>query len=269
MTVTCSLSATTNGDETLISALSPTREFTFRVRDLAHDPIYIRDYAVYIRRDTQPDAKAYLDNLVGRPADLYDRVPAEPEQTLARAFAEIPRLDVTNQEPFGRYVVLGIDGGRQEWGLRYNGELFADKRELKLMGRDAARLRWPGHQLRFRFGSGSPPDFREHAGVTQQRLLDGWLPVVESIWLDREVEYKQVAFTAPIAGAFRSAEESSGTEDVAAFLRFTIRNTGCAPGAASTSGLLTPARRSWSCVTACFGLLGAWCRRRRFSANGE
>ncbi len=111
LTVACSLSATTNGDETLISALSPTREFTFRVRDLVHDPIYIRDYGIYIRRDAQPDAKAYLDSLVGRPGDLYSRVPAEPEQTLARACAEIPRLDVTNQEPFGRYVVLGIDGG--------------------------------------------------------------------------------------------------------------------------------------------------------------
>ncbi len=116
--------------------------------------------------------------------------------------------------------------GRQEWGLRFNGELFADKRELKLMGRDAARLRWPGHQLRFRFGSGDPPDFRERVGATQQSLLEGWLPVVESTWLDREVEYTQVAFAAPIAGAFRPAEEIVGTEDVAAFLRFTIRNTG-------------------------------------------
>lgn len=226
LAVVCAQSATTNGDEALISTVSPSREFTFRVSDLAHSPIYIRDYDIYICCSGQPDPAAYLNSLAGRPADLYSRVSVEAEQTLARAFTEIPRLDVTNQEPFGRYVVLGIDGGRQEWGLRYNGELFADKRELKLLGRDAARLRWPGHQLRLRFGGGDPPDFRERAGATQQSLREGWLPVVESTWLDREIEYTQLAFAAPIAGAFRPVEEIVGTEDVAAFLRFTIRNTG-------------------------------------------
>ncbi len=225
LTIAWARGATTNGDETLISMAAPAGEFTFRMRDVAREPIFIRDYGIFIRTAGQVDAETYLNSLSGRPANLYQRVAVEPEQTLARACAEIPRLDVTKQAPFGRYVVLGTDGGRQEWALRYNGELFGDKRELKLMGRDAARLRWPGHQLRFRFGSGDPPDFRERSGATQQSRLEGWLPVFESSWLDREIEYRQLAFAAPIAGAMKPAEEILGTENVAAFLRFTMRNT--------------------------------------------
>lgn len=217
--------ATTPGDETLLTLRTPEHTFTFRLRDLESGPLYLPDYKVYIARPGHPHFADYLRQLETKPKNLYDRVEDEPEQNLARAMAEIPPLDVTKQAPFGRYVALGIDGGRQEWALRYNGELFADKRELKLAGRDAARLLWPGQQLRFRFGSGDPPDFREGRKATQQSRLEGWLPVFTSRWLDREIEYEQTAFAAPLAGPMQAAESIRGDEDVVALVRFTLRNT--------------------------------------------
>ena len=125
----------------------------------------------------------------------------------------------------GRYLPLALDGGRQEWAVRFNGELFADRGSLKPMGRDTARLIWPAMQLRFRFGSGDPPDFRERKDASRQSILHDWLPVVITRWLDREIEYEETAFVAPLAGKMRPPVELRGDEDVAALVRFTLRNT--------------------------------------------
>ena len=152
----------------------------------------------------------------------------EPEQSLQRALAEIPPLDPTIQDTqsgMGRYLPIGVDAGRQEWVIRWTGELFADKLGLKLLGRDAAHLIWPGRMIRFRFGSGDPPDFRERRGATEQSLLDGWLPVIISRWQDREFSFEQTAFATLLDGPLTPPAARRGDEPVVAMLRFVIRNT--------------------------------------------
>ena len=213
-------------DRTIITVHTAAHTFSFLVDDLAQGPIYIPDYHVFITRADAPISyEAFKAQRASAPRLLYDRVLDEPEQSLGRALAEIPRLDETITEPFGRYLPLAAEAGRQEWAIRYNGELFGDKVLLKLWGRDAARLTWPGHQLRFRFGTGDPIDFRERRGATQQSLQEGWLPVVTSVWLDREIEYTQTTFAALIDGPMTGQEARRGDEDIAAMMRFTIRNT--------------------------------------------
>ena len=213
-------------DATMVTVRTAARTFTFRVADLAQGPIHIPDYGVVVAWAGQvPEPAALQARIAAAPKPIYDRVAAEPEQSLTRALAEIPALDVTKVEPFGRYLPLAAEAGRQEWAVRYNGELFASKRHLKLLGRDAARLQWPGELLRFRFGSGDPPDFRERRDGTQQSLLDGWLPVVESRWLDREIEYRQTAFACLLDGPLTAPDKRRGDEDMVAMLRFSIRNT--------------------------------------------
>ena len=213
----------------MLTIRTQARSFSFLVADLDRGPIYIEDYGVYVTwTETPVDFAAFRDQLATKPRSIYDRVPDEPEHSLARALAEIPPLDVTKQNSYmglGRYLPLGVEAGRQEFAVRFNGELFADKDHLKLMGRDAARLLWPGHQIRFRFGTGDPPDFRERRDATRQSLLDGWLPVVVSQWLDREIEYKQTAFACLLDGPMTGQDARRGDEDVVAMLRFIIRNT--------------------------------------------
>jgi len=219
----------TSGERTVVTLRTQARSFSFLVTDLERGPLYIQDYGVFITWAEEPaDFTAFQAHLAAAPRSIYERVLDEPEQSLARAMAEIPPLDVTKQNSYGglgRYVVLGVEAGRQEFALRYNGELFVDKLHLKLMGRDAARLRWPGHQLRFRFASGDPPDFHERRDDTRQAVLDGWLPVVTSQWLDREIEYTETAFAALLDGPMTGPEARRGDEDVVAMLRFAIRNT--------------------------------------------
>ncbi|MCL6430865.1 MAG: hypothetical protein K6V36_08385 [Anaerolineae bacterium] len=212
-------------DRTVITVRTRSRTFSFLVADLAGGPIYIPDYHVLVvPPGTAPDLAALRARTAAAPRPIYDRVAEEPEQSLARAQAEIPPLDETITEPFGRYLPLGVEAGRQELAIRYNGEVFADKRCLKLLGRDAARLQWPGEQLRLRFGTGDPPDLRERRGATKQSLLEGWLPVVISEWLDREIEYRQTAFACLLDGPLTPPNERRGDEDVVVMLRFSIRN---------------------------------------------
>jgi hypothetical protein len=215
--------ASANG--TVVTLQTQTYSFSFLVADLERGPIYLKDYGVFITwAETKVDFAAFRASLASAPKPIYERVLDEAEQSLARAMTEIPALDVTKQAPFGRYLPLGLEAGRQEFALRYNGELFADKRYLKLMGRDAARLLWPGYQLRFRFGTGDPPDFREHRAGTRQRVLDNWLPVVISEWLDREIEYRQTTFVTQLDGPMTGPMERRGDEDVVALMQFVIRN---------------------------------------------
>ena len=74
--------------------------------------------------------------------------------------------------------------------------MFIDKRSLKLKGRDAARLLWPGPSIAYRFGTGDPPDWRERETGDIQSRRDGYLPVFITRWLDREIEWEQEAFAA-------------------------------------------------------------------------
>jgi hypothetical protein len=214
-----------SADGTVVTFRTQAHSFSFLVADLARGPIYIKDYGVLISRaEAGIEPMAFLAKLAATPQPIYEQVAAEPEQSLARARAEIPPPSLVKQAPFGRYMVLGLEAGRQEFALRYNGELFGDKRMLKLMGRDSARLDWPGYQLRFRFGTGDPPDFREQADGTRQQVMEDWLPVVLSEWLDREIEYRQTVFVAQLDGPMVGPEARRGDEDIVALVRFVIRN---------------------------------------------
>ncbi|MDI7276692.1 MAG: hypothetical protein QME94_11995, partial [Anaerolineae bacterium] len=214
-----------SADHTIVTVRTQARSFSFLVSDLERGPIYIPDYHVLVSWAGQaPDLEALQAGVAAAPKPIYDRVAGEPEQSLSRAVAEIPPLDETITAPHGRYLPLGVEAGRQEWALRYNGELFADKRLLKLLGRDAAGLQWPGEVLRFRVGSGDPPDFRERRGATRQSRLDGWQPVFLSEWQDREIEYRQTAFAALLDGPMTPPEARRGDEEVVVLMRFSIRN---------------------------------------------
>jgi len=214
-----------SADRTIVTVRTIQRSFSFLLADLEGGPIYIRDYGVFVKRaDDLVSFEAFKERIAASPKPIYDRVPDEPEHSYERAAREIPPLDVTKQAPFGRYVPLGVEAGRQELALRYNGELFSVKSLLKLRGRDAAHLLWPGDEIHYRFPTGDPPDFREAGGATRQRVLEGWLPVVTSEWLDREIEYQQTAFAALLDGPMTPQWERRGDEDVVVLLRFDIRN---------------------------------------------
>ncbi|TFG67156.1 MAG: hypothetical protein E4H27_09335, partial [Anaerolineales bacterium] len=233
----------TSGDRTILSFHTHARSFSFLINDLCRGPIYIKDYGVYISWAGGPGFGAFKAELAAKPQSIYDRVAEEPEHSLARAMREIPPLDVIKQDTYtglGRYLPLSVEAGRQEFAIRHNGELFADKDQLKLQGRDAAHLLWPGPRIRFRYGTGDPPDFRESGHTTRQSLMDGWLPVVISQWVDRDIAVEETTFVTLLDGPLTTPELRKGNEDIVAMQRFTLRNTTRTRKQASLWLLITP-----------------------------
>ncbi|MCX6375386.1 MAG: hypothetical protein NTU88_05010 [Armatimonadetes bacterium] len=98
--------------------------------------------------------------------------------------------------PHGRYVPIGCEANRQEFAVRYNAEIFADKHELKVLGRDTAKLLWPGKAIFYKFPTGDPPDFRCREDGTEQSAMNGYLPISASEWKDREFVYEMTSFAA-------------------------------------------------------------------------
>ena len=208
-----------HAERTVVTVRTKTRSFSFLIQDL-DEPIWIKDYGVFIKRADQTLSFAqFRKRLSTRPTTIYDRVPLEPEQSYERARAEIPPLQKVKQN---RWVCLGIEGNRQEWALRFNGELWADKQAMKLAGRETARLHWAGSEIHFRFGTGDPPDWREREDACVQSVRDGWMPIVTTTWLDRELRWEQAAFAALVEGDLSAIR---GDEPIIGLLRFAVHNT--------------------------------------------
>lgn len=214
------------GDQTLITVEANARSFTFRTSDLVAGAIWIRDYGVLISRPlSDGDWRREIERTKSGRRTIYSRVPEEPEQSYERASREIPPLDVTKQAPYGRYTILGWEGIKQKFALRYNGEVFADKRQVKMCGRDTAKVRWAGNDIHFRFGTGDPVDFRQRANASEQRMPEPEVPVYVTQWTDREIEFTQTAFGVLTHGSVKGPDAITGEEEIAAMLRLNIRNT--------------------------------------------
>ena len=180
-----------DADATIATVYCQGRGFSFLVAEAVKAPIYIPDLGVFIKRvDERVTVKELRSHLAGREC-IYDRIAQQPEQSYRQASREIPQLVPKLQD---RYVILGCDSNRQEFALRWNGDIYSDKRVMKMKKRDTARLLWPGSRLSFRFPTGDPIDFRERDGFNKQSAMDGFLPIYTTQWLDREFEFTQTAF---------------------------------------------------------------------------
>lgn len=209
-------------DSAIVTVHCEGRGFSFYVEDAVKRNVYIPDLGVYITRADQPVPLDLYKATYSGKKPIYDRVKDEPEQSYERAAREIPQLVAKRQD---RYVILGCDSNRQEFALRWNGDIYADKRLMKVKKRDTAKLLWPGPKLEFRFPTGDPVDFREREGFNRQECVDGFLPMYVTQWLDREFEFTQTAFAAYMTESPWNEEAKRGDEPIVAFAQFRIRNT--------------------------------------------
>lgn len=226
--VMCTDCPSKSPDRTTITVRTRVRSFSFLINDLFQEPIFIKDYNIFIKRShEQVKYESHLSRLTSlNKKSIYDMVIFQPEQSYERASKEIPPLQKIKQgPPYGRYIILGCEGNRQEFALRFNGHLFTNKRFLKVRGHDTAKLLWPGAELQYKFGTGDPSDFREREDGSLQKMREGYLPIVETSWLDREIEYTQEAFATFLDGSVKDSLEKRGDEDLVCLIQFNIRNT--------------------------------------------
>ncbi|MBN1417218.1 MAG: hypothetical protein JXP34_00485, partial [Planctomycetes bacterium] len=182
-------------DETIFTVRG--REtFSFAASDLLRfRTIVIPDYGVLVRIAGDPTTYEQAVRAVRESPekDIYTRVLDMPEQTLGRAWADVP-------EKAPQYIPLSFEGGRQHFGLEADGGVYCIKNWIsRIAGRDTPRCLWKGNLIRFSFGL---PSSRPVA----RGLVDGCLPMISATWERDGVRYRQTAFVVPLAGVPAAGE---------------------------------------------------------------
>jgi len=209
-------------DRSIVTVRSQAHSFSFAMDEaLAGEPIYVRDLGVVV---SQAGAGVRLADLEAawekdHQKTLYQRVGELPEQTWERAWADMPR-----KRQF--YFVLGCEGSRQKFGVDPSGDVFLRENFIRRVpGKDTPRLGWEGVELRYRFGFPAvPPGDRS--------LLEGYLPVIRTAWVDGDLCYEQEAYATWLVSAPSPSQgegRGEGDDAVVAMMQVRIANRGDEP----------------------------------------
>ena len=180
-------------DRTIVTVRSSTRPFSFAADEVARgDRILVDDLGVLVTSgDDSISLDAYRDALRREfgGQTVYDRVAAEDEQTLSRAWNDMPL-----KRPL--YFVHGLPGNRNTMRQSPNGEIEVTSVgrwfNVQRSPRDSERKLWNGDRLRI--ACGFPRD--ELRGGRE--LQEGFLPVLRTWWQDGPLYYEQkTVLTAP------------------------------------------------------------------------
>ncbi|MBN1844646.1 MAG: hypothetical protein JW810_03115 [Sedimentisphaerales bacterium] len=175
-------------DRTVVTVRSSHRPFSFAADEIARgDRILVDDLGVLVTRAQDPmTLETYREALrVGfRGRTVYDRVTDAPEQTLSRAWGDMPL-----KRPL--WFVHGLPGDRNTMRQRPNGDVdvtavgrwFAIQRS----DRDSGRKQWQSDMLGISFGL---PDETLRGG---RELEEGYLPLLRTWWQDGSVYYEQTS----------------------------------------------------------------------------
>ncbi len=182
-------------DRTIVTVRSNARPFSFAADEVARgDRILVDDLGVLVvRGDDAITLERYRDarkEFAGR--TIRARVAAEAEQTLARAWNDMPL-----KRPL--YFVHGLPGDRNAIHHEANGDLritaslhwFA----RPASPRDTKRKLWEGAWLRVRLGLPA-----EHLRGGRE-LREGYLPVLRTWWQDGPIHYEQWAVLDKLDGS--------------------------------------------------------------------
>ena len=181
-------------DRTIVTVRSSTRPFSFAADEVARgDRILVDDLGVLVTGgDDTISLDAYREVLRREfgGQTVYDRVAAQDEQTLTRAWNDMPL-----KRPL--YFVHGLPGNRNTMRQTPNGdiEVSAVRRwfEVQRSPRDSDRKLWKGDWLRITCGL--PPDSLRGG----RELQEGFLPVLRTWWQDGPLYYEQkTVLTAPL-----------------------------------------------------------------------
>jgi len=164
-------------DRTIVTVRSSTRPFSFAADEAARgDRILVDDLGVLVTgSDDRISLEAYREALRREfgGQTVYDRVAAADEQTLSRAWNDMPL-----KRPL--YFVHGLPGNRNTMRQHPNGEIEVTSVgrwfQVQRSPRDTQRKLWEGDRLRISFG------FPRNELRGGRELLEGYLPVLRTWW---------------------------------------------------------------------------------------
>lgn len=113
---------------------------------------------------------------------VYDLVNRMPEQTLERAWRELP------PKSGDIHFIMGCKGRRQKFGIDDRGVFFFPKLwNVKVKGKCSHRFLWEGGAIAYSFGL-------PLTKAEERHLMRGFLPIVYAKWVEDGVVYEQESF---------------------------------------------------------------------------
>jgi len=175
-------------DKTIVTFRTRACDFSILVEDLERgDVIFIEDFDVIISRledgiSLEDCKREIAERREKTNKSFYDLIFEMPEQTLRRAWKELPRK--AKNVP----IVLGCEGRRQKFRLEPNGDVYCFENWIRrVKGRYSDRLLWDGPHIVYGFG------FPPSSPISRYRE-DGYLPIIHNIWFNDGVFYEQEVF---------------------------------------------------------------------------
>lgn len=172
-------------DRTIVTVRSQHGPFSFAADEVARgDRILVDDLGwLVVRGDDAATVESWRRARTEFPGrTVYDRVLGEEEQTLGRAWGDMPL-----KRPL--WFVHGLPGNRNAMRQDPNGQIgitaIGRWFHLPRSAKDTDRKGWSGDFLTLGFGF--PPDERR-AG---RELLEGYLPLLRTWWVDGPIYYEQ------------------------------------------------------------------------------
>jgi hypothetical protein len=182
-------------DRTIVTVRCGKRSFSFATDDITRgERILVDDLGALVTRADDAisidEYRAIVQREFGG-RSIYDRVGKSDEQTLGRAWDQMPL-----KRPL--YFVHGLPGNRDAMNQLPNGdiEIAAGDRwfNLPVSSRDTKRQSWQGGILKVHLGL--PADSLRGG----RELKDGYLPLLRTWWQAGPVYYEQTSILAPLDG---------------------------------------------------------------------
>ncbi len=212
-------------DRTIVTARSGSRPFSFAAGEVARgERILVDDLGVLVTRGDDPvtieGLRRARQEFAGR--TVYRRVFDEPEQTLSRAWGDMPL-----KRPL--YFVHGLPGNRNAMHQLPNGEIEVTGRKhwfnRPRSPRDSDRKLWPGEILAIDLGL--PPGSLRGG----RELLEGYLPLLRTWWQDGPLHYEERTILDTLDG---SLADIRGDDPTVLLVSVRVTNTsGSEKGAAT------------------------------------
>lgn len=184
-------------DPTIVTVRTQHNPFSFAAADVARgERILVDDLGVLVTPAEDPiDLASYRklrQEFPGR--TVYDRIFSESEQTLTRAWNDMPL-----KRPL--YFVHGLPGNRNLMSQSPNGDISISNVgrwfRLQPSPKDSQRKRWKGEMLRLGFGF--PPEDQRGG----RELLEGYLPLLRTWWVEGDLYYEQRSILDALDGDLR------------------------------------------------------------------
>jgi len=211
-------------DETVVTIRSKAHSFSFSMNDLENgERIFLKDYHVLVSRSSDDvELKVHANELAQSGlSTVYDLINSLPEQTLERAWEEMPA------KKRGMHFIVSCKGRRQKFGISTRGAVFCPKLwnvqgrtpEYRLRSKYADRFLWERDTIAYSFGF---PDVEPE----KRHLLEGSLPIIYARWVEDGIMYEQEAFATllfkDVLDDLEAEKNIDGDDPVACMVKITL-----------------------------------------------